>query len=77
MKNLVVPRNHISQLIDMSMATWPLFYSGGLAIEPLREGIHKLTYGPEIDFLTKKMVLYFKKIFIKNVIQFLNFLKPT
>ena len=30
-------------------------YSGGLAIEPLRESINKLTYGSGMDLLIKKI----------------------
>ena len=46
MENLVIPTNHISQLMgheDWNMALD--IYSSGLAIEPLREFISKLTYG--------------------------------
>ena len=30
-------------------------YSGGLAIEPLRHSINKLTYGSEVELMIKKM----------------------
>ena len=54
MENLGVPKNHISQLMGHEDGNMALdVYSGGLAIEPLRESITKLTYGSEIDSLVK------------------------
>jgi len=54
MENLGIPRNHISQLIGHEDGNMALdVYSGGLAIEPLRESINKLTYGSEIDDLIR------------------------
>ena len=50
MENAGVPGNHISQLMgheDDNMAL--IVYSGGLAIEPLRESFGKLSYGDKID----------------------------
>ena len=50
MENLGVPKNHISQLMGHEDGNMALdVYSGGLAIEPLRESIGKLSYGEEID----------------------------
>jgi len=55
MENLGIPRNHISQLIGHEDGNMALdVYSGGLAIEPLRESINKLTYGSEIDDLYRR-----------------------
>ena len=54
MENLGIPSNHISQLMGHEDGNMALdVYSGGLAIEPLRESITKLTYGSEIDSLVK------------------------
>ena len=55
MENAGVPRNHISQLMGHEDDNMALdVYSGGLAIEPLRESMGKLSYGEEIDsFLFK------------------------
>jgi len=51
MENLGIPRNHISQLMGHEDGNMALdVYSGGLAIEPLRESINKLTYGYKIEF---------------------------
>ena len=54
-ENAGVPRNHISQLMGHEDDNMALdVYSGGLAIEPLRESMGKLSYGEEIDsFLFK------------------------
>ena len=50
MENLGVPKNHISQLMGHEDGNMALdVYSGGLAIEPLRESIGKLSYGEEIN----------------------------
>ena len=50
MENLGVPKNHISQLMGHEDGNMALdVYSGGLAIEPLRESMRKLSYGEEID----------------------------
>ncbi len=50
MENAGVPRNHISQLMGHEDDNMALdVYSGGLAIEPLRESLGKLSYGEEID----------------------------
>ena len=52
MENTGVPRNHISQLMcheDNNLALD--VYSGGLAIEILRDSMTKLTYGSEVDSL--------------------------
>ena len=60
MENLGIPRNHISQLMGHEDGNMALdVYSGGLAIEPLRESINKLTYGSGMDLLIKKMFQYF------------------
>ena len=49
-ENLGVPKNHISQLMGHEDGNMALdVYSGGLAIEPLRESMRKLSYGEEID----------------------------
>ena len=59
MENAGVPRNHISQLMGHEDDNMALdVYSGGLAIEPLRESIGKLSYGKEIDSKIKKLVFY-------------------
>ena len=56
MENLGIPRNHISQLIGHEDGNMALdVYSGGLAIEPLRESINKLTYKLDADFLIEKI----------------------
>ena len=55
MENLGIPRNHISQLMGHEDGNMALdVYSGGLAIEPLRDSINKLTYGEEIEVLMQK-----------------------
>ena len=42
--------NHISQLMGNEDGNMALdVYSGGVAIEPLRDSINKLTYGDEVD----------------------------
>ena len=55
MENAGVPRNHISQLMGHEDDNMTLdVYSGGLAIEPLRESMGKVSYREEIDrFLFK------------------------
>ena len=56
MENLGIPRNHISQLMGHEDGNMALdVYSGGLAIEPLRESINKLTYGSGMDLLIQRM----------------------
>ena len=50
MENIGVPKIHISQLMGHEDGNMALdVYSGGLAIEPLRESMRKLSYGEEID----------------------------
>ena len=50
MEKLGVPKNHISQLMGHEDGNMALdVYSGGLAIEPLRVSINKLSFGEEID----------------------------
>ena len=50
MENLGVPKNHISQLMGHEDGNMALdVYSGGLAIEPLRESMRKLIYNKEIE----------------------------
>ena len=54
MENLGIPRNHINQLMGHEDDKIALdVYCGGLAIEPLRESINKLTYGSGMDLLIK------------------------
>ena len=54
MENLGIPRNHISQLMGHEDSNMALdVYSGGLAIEPLRDSINKLTYGEQVDSVIK------------------------
>ena len=55
MENAGVPRNHISQLMGHEDDYIALdVFSGGIAIEPLRKSLGKLSYGEEIDsFLFK------------------------
>ena len=49
MENLGVPKNHISQLMGHEDGNMALdVYSGGLALEPLRVFIGKLSYGDEV-----------------------------
>ena len=56
MENLGIPRNHTSQLLGHEDGNMALdVYSGGLAIEPLRHSINKLTYGSEVELIIKKM----------------------
>ena len=50
MENIGVPKNHISQLMGHEDGNMALdVYSGGLAIEPLRESMRKLSYSKEIE----------------------------
>ena len=52
MENAGVPRNHISQLMGHEDDNMALdVYSRGLAIEPLRESMRKLSYGEDVDNL--------------------------
>ena len=52
MENLGVPKNHISQLMGHEDGNMALdVYSGGLAIEPLRESMRKLGYGEAVEKL--------------------------
>ena len=52
MENLGVPKNHISQLMGHEDGNMALdVYSGGLAIEPLRESMRKLSYGEAVEKL--------------------------
>ena len=54
MENLGVPKNHISQLMGHEDGNMALdVYSGGLAIEPLRVSIGRLSYGDEVDSLIR------------------------
>ncbi len=56
MENLGIPRNHISQILGHEDGNMALdVYSGGLAIEPLRESINKLNYGSKVELMIKKM----------------------
>ena len=56
MENLGVPRNHIIKLMGHEDGNLSLdVYPGGLAIEPLKEIIPKLTYGSGMDLLIKRM----------------------
>ena len=49
---LDIRRNHISQLLGHEDDNMALdVYSGGLAIEPLRKSMDKLSYGEEVDGL--------------------------
>ena len=51
----------ISQILGHEDGNMALdVYSGGLAIEPLRESINKLTYGSGMDLLIKKLVICLK-----------------
>jgi Site-specific recombinase XerD len=55
MENLGVPKNHISQLLGHEDGNMALdVYSGGLAIEPLRESIGKLIYEDKICEIIEK-----------------------
>ena len=57
MENLGIPSNHISQLMGHEDSNLALdVYSAGLAIEPLRESINKLTYGDEVDSFIKESI---------------------
>ena len=57
LENLGVPRNHISQLMGHKDSNMALdVYSAGLAIEPLRESINKLTYGDDVDSFIKESI---------------------
>ena len=48
-ENSGVPKNHISQLMGHEDGNMVLdVYSGGLAIEPLRESMRKLSYGEAV-----------------------------
>ena len=58
MENLGVPKNHISQLMGHEDGNMALdVYSGGLAIEPLRESIMKLNYLEKINQIIQKMTI--------------------
>ena len=51
--------NHVSQLMGHEDDKIALdVYYGGLAIEPLRESVNKLTYGSGMDLLIKKMLQF-------------------
>ena len=64
MVNLGIPRNHISQLMGHEDGNMALdVYSGGLAIEPLKQSINKLTYGSEVELMIKKMTQDFYRIY--------------
>ena len=55
MENLGVPKNHINQLMGHEDGNMALdVYSGGLAIEPLRESIGRLSYGEELFEIIEK-----------------------
>ena len=50
MENFGVPENHINRLLGHDDGSIALdVYSGGLAIEPLRKSMKKLSYGEEVD----------------------------
>ena len=50
MENFGVPENHINQLLGHDDGSIALdVYSGGLAIEPLRKSMKKLSYGDVVD----------------------------
>ena len=58
MENLGVPKNHISQLMGHEDGIMALdVYSGGLAIEPLRKSIQKISFGNDVNTL----INYFEK----------------
>ena len=58
MENTGVPRNHISQLMGHEDGNMALdVYSGGLAIEPLRKSIQKISFGNDVNTL----INYFEK----------------
>ena len=60
MENAGVPKNHISQLMGHEDDNMVLdVYSGGLAIEPLRESINKLNYGSGMNLLIKNLFTKF------------------
>ena len=64
MENAGVPRNHISQLMGHEDDNMALdVYSGGLAIEPLRESMRKLSYGDFIHLIISKLT----KIYIQDL----------
>ena len=60
LENLGIQKNHISQLMGHEDGNMALdVYSEGLAIEPLRDSISKLTYGSEVDgFVNTKITDY-------------------
>ena len=61
-ENAGVPRNHISQLMGHEDDNMALdVYSGGLAIEPLRESMEKLSYVKQIEKLLIEQELIFHK----------------
>ena len=61
LENLGIQKNHISQLMGHEDGNMALdVYSEGLAIEPLRDSISKLTYGSEVDgFVNTKITDYY------------------
>ena len=60
MENAGVPRNHISQLMGHEDGNMALdVYSGGLAIEPLRKSMGKLSYGEFIHLIISKLTKIF------------------
>ena len=64
MENLGVPNNHISQLMGHEDGNMALdVYSGGLAIEPLRESMRKLSYGEFIHLIISKLI----KIYLQDL----------
>ena len=59
MENLGIPRNHINQLMGHEDDKIALdVYCGGLAIQPLRESINKLTSGSGMDLLIKNITRF-------------------
>ena len=64
MENAGVPRNHISQLMGHEDDNMALdVYSGGLAIEPLRGSMGKLSYGEFIHLIISKLI----KIYLQDL----------
>ena len=56
MENLGVPTNHINQLLGHEDGSLALdVYSGGLAIEPLKESMGKLIYGVKVVSIINKL----------------------
>jgi len=64
MENFGVPENHINQLLGHDDGSIALdVYSGGLAIEPLRKSMEKLSYGYGEDKISVLFLILFRVLY--------------